>query len=86
MRWPYYRGGGKAGFHCIVNFFQIWSMQAGYEELAMGNTEPMLKETHSKVVCLINYVYLHCQHPIRLEYQSSTLWKKFTNQPWQWDQ
>ena len=35
-RWPYYRGGSKAGFHCIVNFFQIWSTLAGCEELAMG--------------------------------------------------
>ena len=35
-RWLYYQGGSKAGFHCIVNFFQIWSTLAGCEELAMG--------------------------------------------------
>ena len=31
-----YWGGRKAGFHCIVNFFQIQSTLAGYEELAVG--------------------------------------------------
>ena len=35
MRWLYHWGGGKVGFHCIVNLFQIWSMLADYEELAV---------------------------------------------------
>ena len=35
-RWLYHWGGRKAGFHSIVNLFQIWSTPAGYEELAVG--------------------------------------------------
>ena len=35
-RWLYHWGGRKAGFHSIVNLFQIWLTLAGYEELALG--------------------------------------------------